>query len=185
MTKARQWRPPMARIGGVLAITLVTILAAGCAASRPTAAPGPEPSRPASPAASAVPSAYVTALADTYMGIAVPANHSLDVEVDGYTDEEHSDLAAAEADLRAEVATIRVFDRQLGQIHFPPGMAAAARDLIRVNQLRAALIDQQVRSSSITELESFDRQHHALDAAVEVPVGILRRDLRLPPASDS
>jgi hypothetical protein len=175
----------MARIGGRLAVTLVTILAAGCAASRPTAAPGPEPSRPTSPASSAVPSAHVTALADTYMGIAVPANHSLDVEVDGYTDEEHSDLGTAEADLRAEAATIRVFDQHLGQIRFPPGMAATARALIRVNQLRATLIDQQARSSSITELESFDRQHHALDASVEIPVKILRRDLRLPPPSDS
>ena len=41
-------------------------------------------------------------LASAYLAAAEPANHRLDGEVDGFTDHEHGDLAAAEADLRAE-----------------------------------------------------------------------------------
>ncbi len=65
-------------------------------------------------------------LARRYLAIAVPANHRLDTEVDGYTRDARADLAAAESDLRAEAATERWFDRRLAAIAFPPGIAATA-----------------------------------------------------------
>jgi hypothetical protein len=79
------------------------------------------------------------ALASAYLAIARYANHRLETEVDGFTPCERTDLAAAEADLRAEPATERHFDRLLSMIRFPPRIAATARALVQANQRRAAL----------------------------------------------
>jgi hypothetical protein len=129
--------------------------------------------------------AHREALADRYLAIAVPANHRLDHEVEGFADHERSDLAAAEADLRAEAATERGFDRRLAAIPFPPGIAAMARALIQANQSRAALTGRQARSASLARLHSFAAQRRAADAAVEFGARLIRRALALPPPSES
>ena len=100
--------------------------------------------------------------------------------MDGFTHHERDDLAAAEADLRAEAATEHRFDLLLSKIPFPPQIAATARALIRANQRRAALAGRQARSSSVTGLLSFASRHRAADAAVEAQVRIIRRALGLP-----
>ncbi len=120
-------------------------------------------------------------LAGRYLAVANPANHRLDVEVDGYTDAQHDDLAQARSDLRAEVATEHWFDSHLAAITFPPHTAAIARALILINQQRAAMTALQAQSASLTELRSFNRQHAAADAAVETEVKLIRRALNLPP----
>jgi len=137
------------------------------------------------PPASGAGRGSLRALASAYLAIALPANRRLDAEVDGFTDHEHHDLAAAEAALRAEAATERRFDRLLREIPFPPPIATTARALIRVNERRGALTQQQARSSSVARLVSFTGLHRAADAAVEVQVRILRRDLGLPPPKNS
>jgi hypothetical protein len=109
------------------------------------------------------------------------SNRRLDAEVDGFTDHEHHDLAAAEAALRGEAATERRFDRLLREIPLSPRLATTSLALIRANERRASLTGSQARSSSVTELLSFDGLHRAADAAVEAQVRILRRDLGLPP----
>jgi len=109
-----------------------------------------------------------------------PASHRLETEVDGFTHHERDNLAAAEADLRAEAATEHRFDLLLSKIPFPPQIAATARALIRANQRRAALAGRQARSSSVTGLLSFASRHRAADAAVEAQVRIIRRALGLP-----
>ena len=129
--------------------------------------------------------AHREALADRYLAIAVPANHRLDHEAEGFADHERSDLAAAEADLRAEAATERGFDRRLAAIPFPPGIAAMARALIQANQSRAALTDRQARSASLARLHSFAAQRRAADAAVEFGARLIRRALALPPPPES
>lgn len=120
-------------------------------------------------------------LASRYLAIANPANHRLDVEVDGYTDAQHDDLAEAKSDLRAEVATEHWFDTHLAAITFPPHVAAIARTLIRINQQRAAMTVVQAQSSSLAQVRAFNRQHAAADAAVETEVKAIRRALNLPP----
>lgn len=204
----RRRRPHPASRRGVLAVAVLTALAGGCSpAGSPTASarhPGPAvsagssappvsggSSAPAASAGHSAPSAATLvparreALADRYMAIARPANHRLDHEVQGFTDHQRSDLAAAEADLRAEAATERWFDRQLAGIRFPPGIAAMARALVQVNQGRAALTDRQARSASLTRLRSFAARHRAADAAVEFGVRLIRQALGLPPPSES
>ncbi len=189
------------------ALLLLSVIAstAGCASAQPTTPPGQSPSASAqpspsaseqpSPAASAQPgpsasaqpsrSARIRALAARYLAIARPANHRLDAEVDGFRDHRRDDLAKAVADLRAQAATERHFDRRLGRIRFPAAIEAIARRLIRANRSRIALTRREARSVSLAELSTFTRRHRAADAAVEVPVKALRKALGLPPPETS
>jgi hypothetical protein len=127
----------------------------------------------------------LTTPAAAYLAIAVPANHQLDREVSAYDHNAHTNLAAAEAALRAEAATEREFDKRLLVIGFRPRTAATARALVRANQHRIDLTEQQARSSTIAGLLSLTRSHRAADAAVEVQVRIIRRELGLPPPENS
>jgi hypothetical protein len=189
---------------GVPALLLsAVVLAAGCtsaqqsarsasqvpsASAQPSPAASARPSQSASaqqgPSASARP-ARIRALAARYLAIARPANHRLEVEVDGFRQDRRHDLAKAAADLRAEAATERHFDTQLGRIRFPAVIEAIARRLIRANRSRIALTRREARSASLAELSTFTRRHKAADAAVEVPVKALRKALGLPPPETS
>jgi hypothetical protein len=125
------------------------------------------------------------ALARRYLAIAGPANNRLEVANDGYERDERNNLAAGRSDLRSEVATETSFDAQLAAIPFPPAIAAIARALIQANEQRSALTARQARSGSLAQLRSFDQQHRAGDAAVEVQVRLIRKALHLPPPSAS
>jgi hypothetical protein len=165
-----------------VALFASVLLAAGCAGSQgaKTAAPARHVRT-----ASTVSAAQLHALAARYLAIARPANERLDHEVDGYEDNSHRRLAAAEADLRAEAATEHQFDRQLSRIRFPLPIAAMAQALIGANQIRIGLTSQQAKSSALAQLRSFDHRHHAADAAVETQVRSIRQDLGLPPPKTS
>ena len=119
------------------------------------------------------------------MAIALPANRRLDREVDSYKNHAGDDLAIAEADLRGEAATERWFDRRLLKIAFPSAIAATARALVRVNDQRIALTTEQARAMTTSDLLAFNARHRAADAAVEVQVRIIRRQLGLPPPGNS
>jgi len=171
----------MVRAGRVVVVMLTLgMLSASCASGQPGGTAGQTVPHAATPATGARPGVMRT-LASAYLAAAEPANHRLDAEVDGFTDYEHGDLAAAEAALRAEAATERGFDRLLRMIRFPRGIAATAGALIRANRCRAALTVRQARSSSLALLVSFTRRHQAADSAVETQVRIIRRELGLPP----
>jgi len=173
-------RAPRARIWVAVVVLVLVPLAAGCTLAHQAGSTG----QPAAPGSGA-PRGGVRALASAYLAIARPANRRLDTEVDGFTDHEHHGLAAAEAALRAEAATERRFDQLLDEIRFPARIVPTALALIRANQRRAALTDQQAESSSVTGLVSFTGRHRAADAAVEAQVRILRRALGLPPPESS
>jgi hypothetical protein len=146
----------------------------------------PASAQPGSPASTRpTRSARIRALAARYLAIARPANRQLDVEVDGFKDHRRDDLAKATADLRAEAATERHFDRQFARIRFPAAIEAIARALIRANRSRIALTLREARSASLAELNTFTRRHKAADAAVETPVKALRKALGLPPPETS
>ena len=166
----------------MMALAAAAALTGGCSPAGPSAASA---RRSAPAAATTLAPAQREALAGRYLAIALPANHRLDREVEGFTDHQRRGLTAAEADLRAEAATERRFDRQLAAIPFSPGIAAMARALIQANQSRAALTGRQARSSSLARLHSFAARHRAADAAVEFGVRLIRQALGLPPPSES
>lgn len=168
---SRKGSPPWlatAKICPILAIALTTALAAaGCAAPGTTGGNDTK------------------TLAAAYMAIAQPANHHLDKEVDSYNDHAQDNLAIARADLREEAATERWFDRRLLKIAFPAAIAATARALVRVNDRRIALTTRQAQAVTVSELLAFNARHRAADAAVEVQVRIIRKQLGLPPPDNS
>jgi hypothetical protein len=127
----------------------------------------------------------IRALARAYVAIAEPANHRLDVEVDRYDDVRHHDLAAAASALRAQAATERQFDKDLARIGFPPRIAATARALIRVNEIRARLAVREAKATSIPGLLSFTGAHNMANAQVEAQVRVIRSQLGLPPPGTS
>jgi hypothetical protein len=170
---------PRAARGGLTTVLLgLAVIASGCA-----------PSHPAGPARHVIRQSAAAGAGGTaavrYLAIAEPANHRLDVEVDGYADHEHSNLAGAAAALRAEAATERGFDHQLADISFPPGIAATAEALIGANQSRIAVTERQANSRSIGACCPSSAGHRAADAGVEVQVRIMRRELGLPPPETS
>jgi hypothetical protein len=169
------------KLGGRLIVT-ASLIAAVLVVLAVVYAAAPRPSGAAAPAGA---DAKLTALARRYLAIANPANHRLEVANDGYNANERDNLAAATSDLRAEVATETLFDRQLAEIPLPPRIAAIARALIQANQQRGALTVRQARSTSLAQLRSFDQRHRASDAAVEVDVRLIRKALHLPPPSTS
>jgi hypothetical protein len=175
--------------GCVLAAALgLTILSAGCASGGSTG-PSPQPPSTQPPStqqtSSLSPGSDMRALAAAYLAIALTANHRLETEVDGFKVHERDNLAAAESDLRAQAATERWFDQRVMKIPFPQQIAAVVRALVRANQSRVKLTELQARSTSIAKLRSFTSRHKAADAAVEVQVKLIRRDLGLPPPSAS
>jgi hypothetical protein len=129
--------------------------------------------------------AQLAALGRSYLAIAGPANQQLDNDVNAFTTNEHSNLTAARANLRAEVATATRFDRQLAAIKFPAAIAAVARDVIQANQARGLVITRQARAKTLARMQALNAQHQAADAAVEAQVKRLRQALHLPPPSTS
>jgi hypothetical protein len=139
----------------------------------------------APPDAAAPADAQLAALGRSYLAIADPANQQLNSDVTAFTANERSNLAAARANLRAEVATATRFDRQLAAIRFPAATEAIARDVIQANQARGLVITRQARAKTLARMQAFNAQHQAADAAVEAQVKRLRQALHLPPPSTS
>jgi hypothetical protein len=159
---------PMIVAASLLAALLVVLAVVYAFAPRQSGAPSPG-------APTLSPSAA------RYLAIATAANHRLEIANDGYKKDELTNLAAAKADLRSEVATETSFDERLARIPFPQSVASIARALILANEQRGALTARQARSTSLARLRSFDARHRATDAAVEVQVRLLRKALHLPP----
>jgi hypothetical protein len=172
-------------------VLCLVLLLVGCTTHQAASAghpDGPQSStthqRSANPSSGHSP-ASTKALADRYLAIALPANRQLDDEVDSYTDNERDNLSVAEADLRKEVATEQWFDRNLRKIGFPPRLASIAAALVGANNQRIALTRRQSRARTLGELTAFDKRHKGADAAVEVQVRQLRKELGLPPPATS
>ena len=138
------------------------------------------PKAPPDPAA-----AQLAAAAHRYLAIANPADQQLNKDVNAYTTNVRSNLAAARANLRAEVVTATTFDRQLAAIKFPAAVETIARDLIRANQARGQVITRQARAATLARMQALNARHAAADAAVEVQVKRIRQALHLPPVANS
>jgi len=157
------------------ALLCVAFAISSCASAKPN--PNPSPNAKASPGKAE--------LAASYMAIARPANHRLEVAVDSYNRLSRTNFAVAKADLREEAATESWFDRRLLKIAFPPAILAVAIALVRANYQRIDLTRLQSRATNIAKMLAFNGQHAVADAAVEAQVRIIRKDLGLPPPKTS
>lgn len=181
-------RTSQATVAAIGVVGGLAVLAGGCSSGQSSAAssqPQASPAAASSPVTTGISGAELRGLARQYLKIATPANHLLDVENDGYGDNEHDNLAAARKDLLGEIATEHTFDRQILAIRFPAAIEAVARKLVTSNNARVALTAQQARSTSLAQLRSFDKRHAAANAGLEDEVRQIRVLLRLPPPSTS
>ena len=162
-------------LAAVLVVAAVWFLAFG----KRQQGPPPDPNPP-SPAA-----VRLAAAARSYLAIADPSDKQLDVEEDAYADDERDNLAGAKAELRAEVATERQFDKELAAIKFPAAVEATAQALIRANQARFRVTLRQARAKTLVALGKLDSARKAGDAAVEAQAALIRKELHLPPVPAS
>jgi hypothetical protein len=148
-------------------------------------------------------------MASQYEAIATPATQQLNTEMAAYAVDERRDLAAAEADLSAEVATEQAFDKSLAAATFTPQnratadaliqsatssatpvplaaaiftpqVTAIADALIQANLARAELTAEQARSSSLTQLRSFNQRVQVASVAVQTEMTLIGKALDSP-----
>jgi hypothetical protein len=163
-------------VAGAVALGALLLTACSAAPSGPTATSSP-------PGALSAPDR--TALAKSYLAIALPANRQLDTDFDGFDDHDHDDLAAATADLRAAAATERQFDQRLLRINLPADSEVIARLMVTANESRARLTDEAARSATLAQLRGYAHRLTAANAPVEDAVRVLRAELGLPPPDTS
>ena len=149
-------------------------------------------------------------IASQYQAIVTPVTQQLSTEMAAYAVNERRDLAAAEAALSAEVATEQAFDKGLAamaftpqNLHtadvliqtatsnatnvplasaiFTPQITAVADTLIQANQALAKVIAEQARSSSLTQLRSFNHRVQVASAAVQTQMKLILKALDSPP----
>jgi hypothetical protein len=138
---------------------------------------------PHSPPSAAAADAQLAAAAHRYLAVANPGNQQLAKEATALAASERDNLAAAKADLKAEVATASRFDRQLAAIKFPAAVEPIARDVIQANQALGRVTARQARAKTLAAMQALDARRTAAAAAVEAQVKRLRLALHLPPPS--
>jgi hypothetical protein len=144
-----------------------------------------------------------------YNGIVNPASKLLAADMAAYTVNEGHHLAAAEAALNSEVAAEQALDNSLATVAYTPqnyanainlitiafdtgsstpGAAillspqatAVANTAVRDNQALATLTAQQARSTSLTQLRSFNTRVEADTTAVEAEMKLIGKTLAGP-----
>lgn len=126
----------------------------------------------------------VQMLVGQYMAIVTPAMRQLNTDVAAYTANERHHLAAAEAALTAEVTSENALDRSLARFPFPPAIAPLTTVLIRASHARATLTSEQARSSSLTQLRSFNDRVKVASATVQTEMKLIRKALDSRPAAN-
>jgi hypothetical protein len=127
-----------------------------------------------------VPCVTVQMLDSQYKSIANPVIQQVNADVADYTANEMHNLTAAEAALGAEVTTETGFDTSLAGFPFPPSIAPIAKTLIRDIRTQVKLTAQQARSSSLSQMRSFDGQVGVAGAAVRTELGLVAKALKRP-----
>jgi len=144
-----------------------------------------------------------------YNGIVNPASKLLAADMAAYNVNEGHHLAAAEAALTSEVATEQALDNSLAAVAYTPQNYANAINLITIafdsgantpgaailltpqataiantavrdNQALAKLTAQQARSTSLTQLRSFNTKVAAANATVEAEMKLIGKTLAAP-----
>ena len=119
----------------------------------------------------------VAMVAGQYVKITSPATQELSTDKAAYTASERHRLRAAEAALAAEVTTENALTASLARFPFSPAVAPAARTLIQANRVRARLTTEQARSSSLSQMRSFNGRVKSASAAVQADMTLVRTAL--------
>jgi hypothetical protein len=146
------------------------------------AAAGCEPNLSPDPAS--VPCTTVWDLERQYTKMTTAAVQQLNADAAAYATKEWHSLAAAEAALTAEVTSAKAFDISLARFPFPPAVAPASNALIQAIDARVKLTSEQIRSSSLTQLRSFNERVKASGAAIEADMKLVRKALFTRPTVD-
>jgi hypothetical protein len=120
-------------------------------------------------------------LTTQYLAILTPARQQANADMAAYTVSERNDLSAAEAALAAEATSEKAFGASLAGIEFPPAIAPMARTLARADRALVTLIAEQARSSTLTQLRSFNHRVQVAGAAVQTDMKLILKALRSPP----
>jgi hypothetical protein len=144
-----------------------------------------------------------------YEAIVNPATKQLNADADAYTASQQHHLVAAEAALTSAAATVQALDNSLAAaaftpqnraralslitgsemiggsvpaaaVTFTPQMTVAADALIRADQAFASLLTEQARSSSLTQLRSFNTRADAASTAVQTDMKLLHQAVTAP-----
>jgi hypothetical protein len=145
-----------------------------------------------------------------YQAVVNPAVKQLTADTAAYRATERHNLVAAEAALKAEVATEQALDTGLAAMTFTPANRAralalitnassqqnagpppaavtftprqtvTADALITAGQALATLTTQQAQSTTLAQLRSFNPRAQAAGAAVQADISLLRKDVTAP-----
>jgi len=132
---------------------------------------------------SGLPCTTVQMLTSRYIKISAPVTEQLNTDMAAYTANEWHRLGAAKAALTAEVTIENSFETSLARFPFPPAVAPLAKALIQADQASAKLTAEQARSSSLTQLRSFNGRAKAASAAVRTDMKLMRKALETRPTA--
>jgi hypothetical protein len=147
-----------------------------------------------------------------FQGIVTPAGQQLNADMVAYRVNEGRHLAAAEAALTSEVATEQALDNSLAAVAYTPQNYANAINLItlaadagtntpsaailltpqttvmadalmRANQALAKLTAEQAKSTTLTQLRSFNDRVDAANATVLADINAIHKVLEVPPTA--
>jgi hypothetical protein len=123
-------------------------------------------------------------IASVYTSVAAPANQALTAEVNAYNRDQRTNLAAAKTDLARLIKTDTTFDAGIIAVAFPPGAGShSAAALVNADLARIKLFRQQEKSTTLRQLQSFNRRDQSANAEVAAQVQQTRLALGLPGAS--
>jgi hypothetical protein len=122
-------------------------------------------------------------VAQQYTKITTQDIQQLNADVAAYTANEGNDLTAAETALTAEVKEANALDTSLVQFPFPPVVAPQATALMQATQASVKLIAEQARSTSLIQLQSFNNQVAAANAAVQTDMTLVGKALSKSPTA--
>jgi hypothetical protein len=144
-----------------------------------------------------------------YQAMENPAAKLLTADAAAYTANEQHHLVAAEAALTSAVAAVQALDNSLAAamftpqnraralslitgsemiggsvppaaVTFTPQMTVVATALVQANQAFAKLLAEQARSTSLTQLRSFNPRVDAASAAVQTEMKLLHQAVEAP-----
>jgi hypothetical protein len=124
------------------------------------------------------------ALASQYEAITTASVQQLTTDMSAYTISRRHHLAAAEAALTAQVTLEKALGASLARFPFPAAAAPVARTLIEADRACATLTARAARSSSLTQLRTFDHRVLTAVATVRADMTVVRQALGSRPTAN-